>query len=122
MKIVLLGDPRTKKNSQRLVRLGARMIPLTSKAYSEYERTCLAQITETRRLLAINFPVNVKCEYYMGTRRKVDLVNLLEATCDILVEAGVLVDDNCRIVARHDGSRVYYDKQNPRVEIEITMI
>ena len=122
MKIVLLGDPRTKKNSQRLVHLGGRMIPLTSKAYSEYELACLAQITETRRLLAINFPVNVKCEYYMGTRRKVDLVNLLEATCDILVEAGVLVDDNSRIVAGHDGSRVYYDKQNPRVEIEITMI
>lgn len=122
MKIVLLGDPRTKKNSQRLVHLGTRMIPITSKAYSEYERACLAQITETRRLLAINFPVNVKCEYYMGTRRKVDLVNLLEATCDILVEAGVILDDNSRIVAGHDGSRVYYDKQNPRVEIDITMI
>lgn len=121
MKIVLLGDPRTKKNSQRLVHIGSRMIPITSKAYSEYERACLAQITGDKRK-AIDCPVNVQAVYYMGTRRKVDLVNLLEATCDILVEAGVLVDDNCRIVAGHDGSRVYYDKQNPRVEIEITMI
>lgn len=118
MTIILLGDPRTKKNSQRLVHLGSRMIPLTSKAYSEYERDCLAQITGDKKKL-IDCPVNVRCEYYMGTRRKVDLVNLLEATCDILVEAGVLVDDNSRIIAGHDGSRVHYDKQNPRVEIEI---
>jgi Holliday junction resolvase RusA-like endonuclease len=63
--------------------------------------------------------VNIKCLYYMGTRRKVDLVNLLEATCDILTDAGVIADDNSRIVAGHDGSRVLYDKDRPRVEIEI---
>jgi hypothetical protein len=28
-------------------------------------------------------------------------------------------NDNRDIVASHDGSRVYYDKQRPRVEIEI---
>lgn len=61
----------------------------------------------------------MQCVYYMATRRKVDLANLIEATCDILVTAGVLADDNSRIVAAHGGSRVDYDKQNPRVEIWI---
>lgn len=70
---------------------------------------------------SINQPVNLKCVYYMQTRRRVDLLNLLEATCDILVDAGVLEDDNCKIVVSHDGSRVLYDKSNPRVEIEITV-
>ena len=56
----------------------------------------------------------------MPTRHRVDLVNLLEATCDILVECGLLADDNSKIVVSHDGSRVEYDKYNPRVEIEIT--
>lgn len=68
----------------------------------------------------VDMPVNVQCVYYMPTKRAVDLVNLLEATCDILVRAEVLEDDNCRIVAAHDGSCVRYDKQNPRVEIAIT--
>lgn len=63
--------------------------------------------------------MNMRCIYYMATRRKVDLANLIEATCDILVKAGVLEDDNCRIVAAHDGSRVDYDKANPRAEIWI---
>ena len=56
----------------------------------------------------------------MRTHRRVDLVNLLEATCDILVDANVIADDNSGIVAGHDGSRVKYDKDNPRVEITIT--
>lgn len=51
-----------------------------------------------------------------------DLVNLLEATCDILVHYRVLEDDNSKIVVSHDGSRVLYDKENPRVEIWITEV
>ena len=58
----------------------------------------------------------------MPTRRRVDLVNLIEATTDILVKARVLEDDHCRIVAGHDGSRVVYDKENPRAEITITAL
>jgi hypothetical protein len=33
---------------------------------------------------------------------------------------GIIEDDNSQIVAGHDGSRVRYDKNNPRTEIEIT--
>ena len=69
---------------------------------------------------SISRAVNVKCVYYMPTRRKVDLSNLIEASLDILVRAGVLEDDNCDVAAAHDGSRVYYDKENPRAEITIT--
>lgn len=51
--------------------------------------------------------------------RWVDLANLIEATTDILVKAHVLEDDNSKIVAAHDGSRVEIDRRNPRVEIKI---
>ena len=118
MTLTIKGDPRTKKNSQRMVRAGLRMIPIYSKAYEEYRDEFVWQVPGEKKR-AISFPVNVKCVYYMRTHRKVDLVNLLEATCDLLVEAGVLEDDNCMIVASHDGSCVKYDKTNPRVEIEI---
>lgn len=64
----------------------------------------------------------MKCVYYMPTRHKVDLCNLLAATCDILVKANVIEDDNSKIIVSHDGSRVLYDKENPRVEIEIKPI
>ena len=58
----------------------------------------------------------------MPTRRRVDLNNLLEAATDLLVSAGVLKDDHCGIVVSHDGSRVLYDKDNPRTEITITRV
>lgn len=119
MNIVLLGDPRTKKNSMKPVFAGGRFRLVPSPAYTDYRRTALMQITgRYRNQIAI--PVNVKCVYYMGTKRKVDLLNLMSATLDILVDASVLLDDNSRIVVSHDGSRVDYDKENPRVEIEIT--
>ena len=117
----LLGPPRTKKNHQRILRgAGGKPTIAQSKEYIQYEKDCLWQIRSPPRPLA--GPVNVRCLYYMPTRRRVDLTNLLEATCDILVKAGVLADDCATIVAGHDGSRVKYYKECPRTEIEITEV
>lgn len=57
--------------------------------------------------------------FYMPTRRKVDLTNLMEAAHDTLVDAKILADDNNTIIVSVDGSRVLYDKSNPRTEIFI---
>ena len=102
--LTLYGDPRTKKNSARILRTrsGAPFVA-PSKAYVDYETDCLWQIK--RPCSPISARVNVRCVYYMKTARRVDLANLIEATTDILVKAGVLEDDHCRIVAGHDGSR-----------------
>jgi Holliday junction resolvase RusA-like endonuclease len=122
MHLTLYGNPVTKKNSQRILykftKLG-RKTPFIapSKAYVDYETDCLRQIKRPHS--PISARVNVRCIYYMKTARRVDLANLIEATTDILVKARVLEDDNSKIVAAHDGSRVDYDKQNPRVEIWI---
>lgn len=118
MKIILYGDPRTKKNSARILKShsGGRFVA-PSKAYVDYETDCLRQIKRPHS--PISARVNVRCVYYMKTARRVDLANLIEATCDILVKAKVLADDNSQIVAAHDGSRVDYDKKNPRAEIWI---
>lgn len=119
LKLVLRGQPITKKNSQQIIRAGNRRMVLPSPQYRQYEKDCLWQIPPKAKQ-RIDIPVNVQCVYYMSTRRKVDLVNLQEATLDILVKAGVLEDDNCRIVSAQDGSRVDHDKHNPRVEITIS--
>ena len=58
----------------------------------------------------------------MPTRRRTDLNNLLEAVTDLLVHAGILADDHYGIVASHDGSRCFVDKDNPRTVITITRI
>ena len=93
---------------------------IPSKQYKEYEKQALIYLMFNP--LIIDYPVNVECHFYMKTRRKVDLVNLLESVCDVLVRAGILEDDNSSIVVSHDGSRVHYDKENPRTEIIITEV
>lgn len=110
--------PVTKKNSQRIVMAGKRPMVIPSKAYKQYEKDALYFL----KPLGIDYPVNIKYLFYMPTHRKVDLLNLEEAIDDIMVKAGALKDDNCEIVAGHDGSRVYYDKENPRTEIYIEEI
>ena len=100
MNLTLYGDPRTKKNSARILksRSGGRFVA-PSKAYVDYETDCLRQIKRPRS--PISARVNVRCVYYMKTARRVDLANLIEATTDILVKARVLKDDNSKIVASH---------------------
>lgn len=91
---------------------------LPSKQYQAYEETCLLQITGKYRQ-KIDYPINLKCLYYMPTRQKVDMTNLMSATHDILVAGCVIDDDNSKIVKSVDGTRVYLDRDRPRVEIEI---
>lgn len=113
--------PITKKNSQQILtnKKSGKSFVAPSKAYSEYERAAIWRIQpKLRKPIATR--VNVKMVYYMPTRRRVDLVNLQEATLDILVKAGVLADDNSGVVATMDGSRVLYDKERPRTEIYIS--
>lgn len=109
-------EPRTKKNSQRLVVAGNRPIILPSKQYKEFEEAALWYVPR----LNIDYPVNIKALFYMKTKRRVDLVNLLEALDDLLVKGECIQDDNSTIVVSHDGSRVYYDKEKPRIEVIIT--
>ena len=56
----------------------------------------------------------------MDTLGVVDLSALYEGIQDELVAHKVIKDDNCWIVRSHDGSEVFHDKNNPRMEITIT--
>lgn len=110
--------PRTKKNHGRIItnpKTGKPMY-VPSKEYKEYEHDAAWFMPHTE---TIREPVNIRAQFYMPTHRRVDLVNLLQALLDILVKYDVLEDDNSQIVASMDGSRVMYDKENPRTEVII---
>lgn len=124
LKFVLPIKPRTKKNHQNFVRpgQGSRVIAVSSKQYKQFEKDCLALVPGWARL-KIDYPVNIKAVYYVDARRKVDRTNLESALMDMLVKAGVLADDsaiNPEIAVTSDGSKVLIDRENPRIEIEIT--
>ena len=118
IKFTIPLQPISKKNSQQIVRRkdGTPFI-MPSKKYKEYEA---ATAPFMPKVSTIDRMVNVKATFYMQTHRIVDLVNLQEALLDMLVKHRILDDDNSRIVVSMDGSRVDYDKENPRTEVEIT--
>lgn len=141
VKIVILGQPRVKKNGQRTVqnRYTNKPIRVDTKAYKAWHGSALNQLQlmgynigfslvnaelkkyNQRPLEAqIDYPINLCCKFYIKRDIIVDLSALYEGIQDVLVEVGIISDDNSRIVRSHDGSGVFIDPENPRMEIEIT--
>lgn len=125
---IVHGDPRTKKNHMMIAGSGERC-PTCGKPKKQFIKQSASHdkwAKDAKKELVpipekpIDTPVNVQVHFYMQTRRRVDGLNLLASVDDLLTEAGILEDDNAKIVVGHDGSRVFYDKENPRMEITIT--
>ncbi len=121
IKFTVKLTPISKKNSQQIMRNRTTGKPFIapSKVYKAYESAALWFMPKG---LNISEPVNIKCLFYMPTKRQCDLTNMLEAIDDIMVKARVIADDNYTILAGHDGSRVLYDKEFPRTEVTITAL
>lgn len=122
MKITIPVVPRSKKNSQQIIynpRTKRPMI-IQSKLYANFERECGLYLKKYKS--SIDYSINLKIEFYVPDKRRRDIANYIEAIQDILVKYKVLKDDNYNIVHSLDGTRIYVDKENPRVEIEITKI
>lgn len=127
---VIKGDPRTKKNHQMIAGAGKRC-PVCGKfekqwirqghAHDEYVELALWQL-RPKPSRPIDFSVNVRCLFYMKTKRTVDQGNLILTVDDLLVTAKILKDDDRKYVFAHDGSRVLDDPINPRTEIYITRV
>lgn len=119
-KFTIYGEPRTKKNSMQIIKMGNRYSLTQNKKYKDYEKEFSYQVLGLGLgNLKYSQQLEISCRYYRKTKRRVDLTNLLGCTDDCLVKSGVIEDDNFNILVSHDGSRVFVDKENPRVEIEI---
>lgn len=117
-KFIIPLEPRTKKNSQQILinkKTGKRFIS-QSDIYKQFEKDCKYFIP---KIETIATPINIKYTFYRSNRILCDLNGLIQAMDDILVKYKVILDDNFTIVAGHDYSRVFIDKNNPRIEVEI---
>lgn len=119
-------NPKSKKNNEEIVykvvvKNGVRKkVPciIQGEKYRQYETQCGWFLTRRPRT-PISEPVNIREVFYREDERRCDLSNMIAAIDDILVKYGIIVDDNWKVVRGHDGSTVYVDKKNPRVEIYV---
>ena len=121
IKFTLPVKPVSKKNHGKIIMIGGYPKLLPSDAYKAFEKESKPYLRRIKEQTGeINFPVNVECIFYADAHRKCDLTNFLSAIDDTLTVSGLIIDDNRDIIAGHDGSRVYCDSKNPRIEITIT--
>lgn len=81
--------PVTKKNSQRIANCGRYSKILPSKAYVQYEKD--AGYFLPNRGKKHTQPCEVVCLFYMPTKRRVDLTNLLEGHVALYIGDGQIV-------------------------------
>lgn len=122
LSITLVGNPRTKKNSLRLVKVRGRTIPIQSARHDSWYKDAAKQLKELLKNepnLPITTPVHVQATFFRVDRRA-DLVNLMQALADLLEKEGVLKND--RQIVSWDGSRQEKDTEHPRTEVTIVDI
>lgn len=124
MKLIILGSPRTKKNSQRIMRSkSGKPFVAQSEQHDAWATAAILQLrskfmhVRPRHAGALTIDVNLAAKIYRD-RPVGDLGNYLAAICDALERAGVVEND--RQITGFDGSRLRVDKKNPRVEMELT--
>lgn len=116
MIITIKGDVPSKKNSRNIFCRGNRPINIPSKNYVDWhdEQMWLMKKHKPKKPLD---HANVQIVIYPKTQRAADLTNKAESIMDLLVDAGILQDDNwfiCETVVLAFGG---VDKTNPRAEI-----
>jgi len=141
VKLVIVGAPRTKKNSLRRMKFGNRLLTMSSESHQEWENSAVGQlIDQTKRcdkvlrkprktkpkgkaskrplppLVCFGNVVSMRALVYRE-RDVGDLGNYLAAVCDALEKAGVVEND--KLIVSFDGSRPLLDRKNPRVELDI---
>jgi len=106
----------SKKNSKQIIYVQGRPLIISSKGYQKWHRSAQNQLYGVKSLLELS---SITLTFYPSTRRKSDLTNKAESVMDLLVDTGVIPDDNwfvCPKVVLQFGG---IDKVKPRVEIII---
>jgi hypothetical protein len=112
----ILGDVPSKKNSKQIIYVRGRPIIIPSKNHKTWHTNAQNQLYGSKSLSGLS---GITLTFYPSTRRKSDLTNKAESVMDLLVDCGIIPDDNWfevpKVVLQFGG----IDKQNPRCEILI---
>jgi Holliday junction resolvase RusA-like endonuclease len=132
MTLVVFGPPRTKKTSNRIVRVGRFNKIIPSAAQVAWADSAAIQLrVQWGRRPPLTGPLHVRAVFYRD-KNLGDLCGYMQALGDVLempsakaskrapAKAGVIEND--RQIVSWDGTRLDKDAKNPRVELEITVV
>lgn len=117
--ITLSGNVPSKKNSKSIIRSrDGKMRLISSKAHREWWEEKMWKIKQYKPRKPIEHCF-VTLSFYPSTKRKADCTNKAESIMDLLVDAGIILDDNWFIVPKLLIKFVKVDRKNPSTIIKI---
>ena len=101
-----------KTTGRRFIRSNDRVVVWKEKAITELR-------VQFKGYRITGYPIALNIVFYYGTHRRKDLDNSAAGVMDALVAAGVIEDDSVQFISCLTLQFGGYDKENPRVEIDI---
>lgn len=93
--------------------IGKRCVLITQKKYTDWHKDCSKQLQK----IPIGDIMELTILFYFPDARRTDLTNKAESIMDLLVDNGILKDDNWNEVPRLILQAGGIDRMNPRAEI-----
>jgi Holliday junction resolvase RusA-like endonuclease len=119
--IALSGRIPSKKNSKQIIRRGGRSFLVSSQKHNAWHTDALWQLKE-QNIKPMTGPLSIEMKFWFPDKRKTDLTNKAESVMDLLVDAGIIEDDNVGVCPKVWLEFCGVDREKPRVEIIIIMI
>ena len=108
----------SKKNSRMLVHSNGRSFLLPSERYREWEKNAKSVISLYGRPAAPFKSASLSIRIYHGDAVRRDTNNATQGIQDVLVEMGVIEDDNWMVIGSPEVSH-FIDVADPRMEVDV---
>lgn len=117
------GDVPSKKNSRKSVQVGRMRFTVPGKYHDAWHKEASREmLVHCRSLKGAPYQfAHVEIAFYPATKRRSDLSNKAESVMDLLVNAGILTDDNWYVVPCLTLRLGGVDKSNPRASVILTI-
>jgi Holliday junction resolvase RusA-like endonuclease len=100
LKIVINGRIPSKKNSRCLFVRNGKLMNIPSAKYTTWHKEAMIQVLGTPKTHATSTNLDVEIDFFAPDKRASDLSNKAESIMDLLVDAGIISDDNWWVVNR----------------------
>lgn len=116
--LTIKGRIPSKKNSRNIFFRRGRLMNIPSAKYKEWHKSATEQLKRVPKKHLEDIE-SIIIEFYAPDKRATDLTNKAESVMDLLVDTGIIKDDNWYIVRRIALIFKGVDKLNPRALVSI---
>lgn len=118
--IIIHGRVPSKKNSRKAIYTGGRTIMIPSDQYKAWHAGAMTELYGVKPFE--KYPVRVEICFFMPDAIRADLTNKAESIMDLLVDGGIIGDDNWNVVPEVLLRCLGIDRKDPRAEITIEKV